>query len=63
MYFFSETLVSSRRHISELMFPVLGDRCSWSKMTLIGSEGWLYMFVNAFRHIDSAVLRVDIVKL
>ena len=43
------------------MVSVLVER-SCSKARLIGSEGWLYACVMDFRHIDSAVMSVDIVK-
>ena len=62
LFFCSETLVFSRRHISELMVTrVLVDRCSCSKMRLVGSEGWL-TWVKAFQHVDSADVSVDVVK-
>ena len=41
-----EALVSSKRHISELM---ISGFQGW----LIGFEGWQYTCMIAFRHIDS----------
>ena len=43
-------------------FQVLVNRCICSGVRLIGFEGWLYMCVVVFRHIDGAVVSVDVVK-
>ena len=58
----SETLVSSRHHISKLMVLDFG-RCCCSKVRLIGSESWLYTCVMALRYIDIQVMNEDVVKL
>ena len=62
--FCSESLVSSRRHFSELKGPgfirpmqLLRGNVDWLR-----GEDWLYTYVMTFRHIDSAVMSVDIVK-
>ena len=45
-----------------LWFQILAEGCSCWGVRLIGFEGWLYTCVMAFRHIDSAVMDVDVVK-
>ena len=58
--FCSEMLVSSKRHISELMVPGFGRPIQLVR--LIDFEGWLYTCVKAFRHIDSEVMSAVVVK-
>ena len=55
-------MVSFKHHISELRVSGFGRPMQLSKMRPIGCEGWLYTCVMALRHIDSAIISVDVVN-
>ena len=44
------------------MVPGFVNRCSYASLRLICFEGWLYIYVMAFCHMDSEVMSVDVVK-
>ena len=49
------TLVSSRRHISELMVLCFGRPMQLLR-GFVSFVGWLFMCVIVFRHVDSAIM-------
>ena len=60
--FCSETLVSFRPHISELINPSFGRPMQLLRGEVSRFEGWLYTCAMTFQHIDSAVMSGDVVK-
>ena len=61
IFFYSES-VSCRRDISELMISSSGRPMKLLGYEVERCEGWLYTCVMDFRHIDSEVTSVDVVK-
>ena len=60
---FSETLVSSRRHISEFMFSGFDKPMQLLKGEIDRFRGLtLYTYVMTFRPVDSTIMRVGVVK-
>ena len=62
MFFFLRLLSLPGAAFSSSWFNVLEDQYSCSEVRLLGFVGWLYTCVMVFRHFNSSVMSMDVVK-